>query len=596
MAKNFLLVNREDRVKREVENIYDSYSNPWDVLAELAQNSVDAIRQWDQQFGKDKEHEITIKIERESRSISFEDTGVGISPNRLPDLLAPNATNKAGDIATVGEKGVGLTFCIFSSNSFSIETKSIEGYYSAELNQARTWREKESITTIPDIENESSNTNEIDPLETGTSISLDDVQLGENNEENIFSFSRERLEYLLRTKTAIGNLKHIFGHDEPEITVNLITVDEHGDESIDEISFEYYFPHEFWNDEDLVDLEEFENRDDIGRLSDEQKRQALDGKVWQLQGTITRNGREIRYYGIFLPSRKGWRKVSRQNDLLDEEESPDIQPGIYISTRGMPTGITIDTPGTGRSGYWPNMYLILGYDGFKFDLGRKSIPGRTKGMLREISKEKFNKFVNWRNTIRGTSKNPTTKPTQVTRTQREDRFDQLNRLTDLKYPNVNFAKTPDRQEAGVVAIFHELIGSGELDNYKGYRTGYSQDYDFWGKYEAAISELGEDIQSEFEGRDKIKQNVVLEAKYDAADVIRDIEEERKYLSDIDMIVCWEINEEKFNESSVTVEHLNDKERFYVGSTHKVVPPSANSPVGTMLYVMSLKKYISENRI
>ena len=93
MAENFLLANREERVKREVENIYDSYSHPWDVLAELAQNSVDAIRQWDSQFEQSKDHRITLRIERESRSISIEDTGVGIAPSRLPGLLAPNATD-----------------------------------------------------------------------------------------------------------------------------------------------------------------------------------------------------------------------------------------------------------------------------------------------------------------------------------------------------------------------------------------------------------------------------------------------------------------------------------------------------------------------
>lgn len=596
MAENFLLANREERVKREVENIYDSYSHPWDVLAELAQNSVDAIRQWNRQFEEDKDHEITLRIERGSRSIAIEDTGVGIRPDRLPGLLAPNATDKAGDATTVGEKGVGLTFCIFSSNAFRIETTSVEGYYEAELNQARTWREKDSVSDIPDTENETFDETAKEPLDTGTRITLDDVQLAGDDEESIFSLSRERLEYLFRTKTAIGNLKEIFGHDEPDIDVTLITVDESGEENEDSITFEYYFPHAFWDDEDIVDLEDFENRDDIGRLSDEQKRQALDGKVWKIQGTLTRNGREIRYYGVFLPSSKAWEKVSRQNNLMGEDETPDVRSGIYISTRGMPTGITIESPDTGEAGYWSNVYLVLGYDGFKFDLGRKSIPGRTKGMLREIAREKFNKFTNWRSTIRATSKNPSTKPTQVTRTQREDKFNKLDRITDLKYSGIEFAKIPDHQEAGVVAIFHELIGAGELDNYKCYRAGYSQDYDFWGKYEAGINELGEDIQSEFKGRQEIEQNVVLEAKYDASDVIRDIEEERKYLSDIDLIVCWEIDEEKFNESSVTVEPLNDAERFYVGSTHKVVPPSANSPVGAMLYVMSLKKYISDNRI
>jgi len=330
MAENFLLANREERVKREVENIHDSYSHPWDVLAELAQNSVDAIRQWNRQFEEDKDHEITLRIERGSRSIAIEDTGVGIRPDRLPGLLAPNATDKAGDATTVGEKGVGLTFCIFSSNAFRIETTSVEGYYEAELNQARTWRQKDSVSDIPDTENETFDETAKEPLDTGTRITLDDVQLAGDDEESIFSLSRERLEYLFRTKTASGNLKEIFGNDEPDIDVTLITVDESGEENEDSITFEYYFPHAFWDDEDIVDLEDFENRDDIGRLSDEQKRQALDGKVWKIQGTLTRNGREIRDYGVFLPSYKAWEKVSRQNNRIGEDETPDVSRGMNI--------------------------------------------------------------------------------------------------------------------------------------------------------------------------------------------------------------------------------------------------------------------------
>lgn len=596
MSQNFLLANPENRVKKQVENIYQSYSHPWDVLAELTQNSVDAIKDWEEEFpDENREHKIQIKINRESRTVEVEDTGIGIKPDKLPDLLAPNATDKAGDSFTVGEKGVGLTFCIFCSNNFSISTTSPDGKYSADLTGARTWRQKEKVTDIPNTQNESETDEAFSAGETGTAIQLDDVQLATDEEESIFELSPERLKYLLRTKTAVGNTK--VGHSTglPDVDIQLEILD--GPDSLfsDNVEFMYYYPDEFWDSEDIVDIEQFENRDDIGRMSDKQKREHLDGKVWKASGETTRNGREIRYHAVFLPSSKGWERVSRQNDLIDDNEDIDVNSGIYISTRGMPTGIEINAPDTGSRGYWNNMYILLGYDGFQFDLGRKSIPGRTQGMLKEIATDKFNLFTNWRNAIRSTSKNPSTKPTQVVRTQRQDRFDQLDRITDLNYSGINFGKLPDSQEAGVVAIFHELIGSGELDNYVCYRSGYSQDYDFWGRYEAAIDELGDNIQSEFPNQDMIKQNVVLEAKYEAADVIRDIEEGRKYLADIDLIVCWKVDEEKFNESSVTIEPLNDEDRFFVGSTHNVFPADSNSPVGSQLFILSLEDYINEHR-
>ena len=594
MSENFLLSNPENRIKRQIENIYESYSNPWDILAELNQNSVDAIKEWEaENEDVDRDHSIEIRIERSSNSIEIEDTGVGILPENLPDLLAPNATDKAGDISTIGEKGVGLTYCIFCSNDFRIETTSPKGYYEAKIQGARTWRERDNVDEVPGTENTSRENGDREPIKTGTRVRLDDVKLAEGKEESIFELSPARLEYLLRTKTAIGNTKTGFDKDQPDIDVNLTIVDESGETFTDDLDYEYYFPDQFWDNDEVIDLEAFENRDDIGRMSDEQKKRHLDGKVWKVEGTTERHGNEIRYYALFVPSSKAWERIADQNGLVDEDGDPDLDAGVFASTRGMPTGIEMGTPDTGSRGYWANTYVLLGYDGFNFDLGRKSIPGRTQGMLKGIAADKFRTFSNWRDIINVSNKTPTRKPQQVVRTQRHERFQKLDRLKDLNCPGIEFEKVPNGQEAGVVSIFHELIGAGHLDNYRGYRTGYSQDYDFWGIYNAAVDELGENMQNQFSDRDSITQEIVIEAKYDAAGVITDIENGRKYLEDIDLLVSWVINEEKFETSSSTIEPLSDEDKFYVGSTHELVPGDPTGPAGNQLYVMSIKRYIRD---
>ena len=594
MSQNFLLSNPENRIKKQIENIYESYSNPWDILAELNQNSVDAIKEWEAENENiERDHSIEIRIERSSHSIEIEDTGIGILPENLPNLLAPNATDKAGDISTIGEKGVGLTYCIFCSNDFRIETVSPDGYYEAEIKGARTWRERDNVNEVPETENETRKIDSNDPIQTGTKIRLDDVQLAEAGEESIFELSPARLEYLLRTKTAIGNTKIRFDEDQPDIDIQLTIVDDNGEQFTDEVDYEYYFPDQFWEEDEVVDLEEFENKDDIGRMSDEQKKRHLEGKVWKVEGTTEKNGREIRYYALFVPSAKAWARIAEQNGLIDQDGNSDLNDGVYASTRGMPTGIEMGVPDTGFRGYWNNTYVILGYDGFNFDLGRKSIPGRTQGMLKDIAADKFRKFSNWRDIVNVSNKTPTRKPEQVVRNQRHERFQKLNRLKDLNCPGIEFQKVPDGQEAGVVSIFHELIGAGYLDNYRGYRTGYSQDYDFWGIYDAAVEELGEDMQEQLSDQDSISQEVVIEAKYDAADVITDIENGRKYLEDIDLVISWTIDEEKFETSATTIEPLREEEQFYVGSTHELVPSNPNGPAGSQLYIMSLKRYIRD---
>lgn len=201
---DFLTVNPAQRVKKEIENIYQSYSHPWDILAELAQNSVDAIKEWEERFPEeDKDHYINIKINKNNNSIEIKDSGVGIKPDRVPQLLAPNGTDKAGKRSTIGEKGVGLTFCIFCCNKFNLETTSKNGYYEGEINFARDWREEETIEgdSIPKIENENKEKEKFDPSETETKVLLKDVKVEEDGKD-IFSLTPKRLSMPLRRRSS----------------------------------------------------------------------------------------------------------------------------------------------------------------------------------------------------------------------------------------------------------------------------------------------------------------------------------------------------------------------------------------------------------
>lgn len=100
-----------DHIRKSIKGIKDSYNNEWDILAELLQNSVDAIRR-----ANNKENKIDIIIDSQQRQIKVIDNGVGIQKDQLPVLLKPFSTDKEFDNTVVGEKGVGLSFVIFSSN------------------------------------------------------------------------------------------------------------------------------------------------------------------------------------------------------------------------------------------------------------------------------------------------------------------------------------------------------------------------------------------------------------------------------------------------------------------------------------------------
>lgn len=57
----------------------------------------------------------------------MKDNGVGVSKNDLPHLLRPFSSDKEVSTETIGEKGVGLTFELFSCNLVEIETGNKNG-------------------------------------------------------------------------------------------------------------------------------------------------------------------------------------------------------------------------------------------------------------------------------------------------------------------------------------------------------------------------------------------------------------------------------------------------------------------------------------
>lgn len=595
-GRQFLTVNPELRAQKEVQNIIESYSNSWDILAELCQNSVDSIKECEEENSdRELDHTITIEIKEDDKSIKISDSGSGFDPDNVPYLLAPSGTDKSGNALTIGEKGVGLTFCIFSSNEFHLDTKSKSGSYEGKINFARNWLSEDDPSSPPGIEDESSSDNPFPAEETGSTITLKNVEVpGEG--EDIFTLSPDRMEYLLRTKTAIGNTKKRFGESDVDIDVNLILNNSHGEHERS-IEYEYYYPDYFWDDDDVVDIEEIEESREAVRWDDERKQRELGDKAWKLEGTASISGRKIRYFGFFVHSRSDWEDIAYANNLYrgdDENIEPDVGPGIFVSTRGMPTGIRIDPPDrVGQAGYLPNFFLLLGYDGFTFDVGRKSIPGITQSRtLQPIAREKFDVFQSWKAILRETD-TPSPKPPEIDEIEREEMLSQLESLGDLNFDEISYLKKPGGQEAAVVSIFHELIGAGVLEHYHGLQTGYKSRYDFWGQYRAHRDELGQDIREDIPTED-IDRTVVIEFKHEASQIIPDVNDNTKFFENIDIIVSWNIDEEKFESRGIQVEPIHPDEQFYVGTNYLLRwPTTAGLDTGRQKALIVLSRLIDD---
>lgn len=594
MSIDFLSKPTPQRIKKEIQNICDSYNHPWDFLSELCQNSVDAINIHRIKYGATKKHKIEITINSQNRSIQVFDTGIGFERSKFIDLLAPHGTDKSNSNETIGEKGVGLTYTIFISNYYEIETKSIHSHLKGYIENASNWKlsnNEDLPTFINNIDLEIEN----NPIDSFTSIKLNNIEDTFTEGDDLFNQKAEVLEYIIRSKTAVGFTKVIFQDTlKLDIDICLTYIDKSGVSKIMFITPEYCLPSQYLSKNDVINIQEF--KETAATLSDEQKTKKLQGKCLYKIGSEFRAGRLIKYYCFFAPSRNLYKEISEKNNLLiqlsESETEPLFMGGIYLSTKGMPTGISVEPPRGGEMGYWPNYFIVFEDDSIKFDLGRKSIPSRTAGLFKDIAKSLFSEF---RPFIEYVRTEPPIKSINSTIQQYEKskRFEIINQYANLKLDTISFIKHPNGQEAAVVALFHELVGAKLLKGYCTLEIGYKMTYDFWGKYLIDTNLVGSAFHY-MNNNGKIELPIVGEFKYKAEDILNDFESDIKFFNDIDLLVCWDLDETKFAKKFVSVEPITERDVLYFGSNFKLSwPGSYNLGAASEKPVLALRHFIND---
>jgi len=221
-----------DETQRQfIRNIVDSYHHDWDVLSELCQNAVDAVREKNPAIGR-----IDLRFDRKNRTIEVTDTGVGMIREKASRALAPNVTFKKGHPKLIGEKGLGLTFCAFRTNKITIETSTGDGYvHSVMFEGGRDWID-EARTEKP-----------LAVVQTRSEICGSFTKVTAEDVIADFALEETRLSHLLLTKTALGSTYPIWNELQPknaELDILLTIVDE--DASVKEAKL----PHVYWHPAD----------------------------------------------------------------------------------------------------------------------------------------------------------------------------------------------------------------------------------------------------------------------------------------------------------------------------------------------------------
>ena len=588
---DFLEKRSVNSIRKEINNIVYSYNNSWDVLCEIFQNSFDAIMR---ALKKDanKKHKISFQINVQERKIIIRDTGVGIEASKVKEIVAPNGTDKEDEAESIGEKGVGLTYTIFTCNKFIIETQNKNSYFKGKIENASAWRKKQNQQTptlevIEEKETEETN-------DTYTEIILEGIDEFDPKEDDIFLQSPEVLEYIIRTKTVLGYMKKIFGESQPEISIQFTFVDDNGKSYERPIEFGYMLP-DYFVGSNKIDFDDFKEK--AATYDDKQKTQKLKGKGLYKIGSVTKSNRKINYYCFFAPSRNLWKEICEKNNLYfadDTEYGMLLHGGIYVVTKGMPTGIVIEPPTTGFSGYWNNFLILIEDDKIVFDLGRKTIPSRTKGTIKEIAKSLFQEFLPYIKYVTSDPSVSTKLNATVQQVAKNNTYSAMEKYADLKVDGIGYLKHPNSQEAAVVSIFHELVGAKILRGYYSLSTGYKQTYDLWATYDIDKKYVGTNMQEIADENGRIVMPCVIEFKYAAESIINDLSSDIKFFNDMDLLVCWDIDEQKFAQNSIEVEKIDKEDVLFYGSNYKLIwPGSYNLGAASEKPVLSLRQFIDE---
>jgi hypothetical protein len=389
-------------------------------------------------------------------------------------------------------------------------------------------------------------------------LALPEVVAAEE-ELDLFGLSQKQLNHLFRTRTAIGYTGHLFNIEpKPAIAVTLSTKSKEGAVESQEIPFAYVSPGDYLPKNSLITL------DDVKKfLADVEPTRVYGKSIHFSKVYPTKAGKEVKAY-CFLTSRHTYNRIS---DDLKLPEDIRIQGGIYIAMKGMPTGIILPPPRTGRAGYWPNFYLLLEYDNITLDLGRKSITApRVIEMLGKQAAQVFNdvdRYIKY--TIR---EDEGTLDALISQDELQDEVSDVKKEPSVQYsdsregsnlgPKIPFCREP-RQEQDVIALFCMLLARGTLP-YEMLRLSSNYRYDCFLQFSP----------------EKAKKRVVVVAEFKllGETILKDLEDAKARYGQLSLLICWKLDEKKLRAAGFSVDAVNQKKKELPGATHKLSFPSS----------------------
>lgn len=616
-------------VKREINNILDSYVGWFDPFSELIQNSLDAL---DERLKEEEANFIptlSIIINLKDNLLTVTDNGVGLDEPKFKQFLAPSFSFKSKRKGNRGHKGVGATYLAYGFDYMRISTKSPNFNSSGKIENARKWLGDENPAGNPMILPDDAPfvDRDFEKIERGVSITLGfNKNTYPSKLDWVGASTAEVWDKILSIKTGLG----AFFKNE-SINVQLTVIDINGVEnSFTKQGIEYYFPHKM----NIKSANYFE----IEKKEDELF--AKKGKSFKMPSefsnldcfygwlTATEISNFIKLteeeieniekfepnlYFSYLYSAKIWN--SFEEELKIRKNYRLIHGGIQLAADNMPQGEIIPIPlqrGTDRQN---RAHIVIHFNKASADLGRKGFHKDVVLFSQDISRKLVDgPLSRMRDKLRPITGAAPDLIRQKEINEWKNKFIEYEKTNKLEIKNENFFLPSKRisitsqpsREQDVIALFNQLLAGGVIRGVKIMATDERFTYDGLYKiafeppasnhiYDKGSNPLGvlkevADSHESFESEPK-----VLEYKKSFDGLIENIEGDSKNSNDIGLVVVWETGEyfrELYSFTSL-IDENNLNLRQYHGVTHIVTNLQTGQREMDLIVLSELIDYLND---
>ena len=604
--------------QRTIRGILASYHSNFDVLAELIQNSVDAIED-SQAQELSLPHKIEVVIDLRDNFISVLDSGTGMSDLECVSAFAPHISykvdNKPNRInAYRGFKGVGLTFISYGTNNVAIHSKQEDKtLFKGKMIGARDWVDQKSTNT-PEIviDNESS---PLDKSNRGTFVKVTLSSVTKPKQLSKIVSEAKAWELILRTKTAIGQIDPV--NELATFTASLTVVNQNGAIETLDVEPKFLYPHNVKRPKGqsqyrFKDLKEHYEKYPDQPPRTEDKRQDGIYFSWTTDEIIKNLSKDekttyetlLKKYNAslycFLPYT---RSLYKEIDEIStgRRDRQYTKPSMIISVNRQRLSDYFDFKPTRFESLAENMYVIVNYTGAEPDQGRKTLQDEDMEAAQRASNRALQYIARQRDFLRPPNDNPTADQIENERSHDDWKHNVIEHSKNNKLEISNLpSKSIPLTEQDVVSLFSQVCAMKYIPGIEIFSTSSSHTYDSLVRYSILKNDPSLLYNQEGKNALGVSQFIIGDSKKNQIFVTKYLTLEYKSVLDllieefslngnvkdfrsIDILVCWNrVAESNIGYELTEITHDMIDERRYPGITHILTRLEDESKIGVIM--------------